>query len=162
MWRSLLLPLDQFRNICFTNIVELEYHFLLLFVSGSLCVKPHHQNGCYKSDVILACPHYTQNKPGQLDWRFKDKTTGRWSKVASIKHGQTRLTATNTALAGRSAIHPNGSLEIHSLRPDDETQYMCIVKQGGRKLHVVKLSVACGKCESSEKCSSFDESWSPV
>ncbi|XP_031554141.1 uncharacterized protein LOC116291158 [Actinia tenebrosa] len=118
---------------------------LAITVSSSLSATSHNQNGCYNTDVILACPHYTQNKPGTLIWRFKDKTTGVWSKVASIRNGQTKLNSANTALDGRSAIHPNGSLEIHSLHPDDASKYMCIVKQDGRKLHVVKLSVACGK-----------------
>lgn len=121
-------------------------HLLIYDFPGAVsAVTTHNQNGCHNSDVILACPQYTKNKPGTLEWRFKDKTTGRWSQVASIRNSQTKLSATNTALDGRSAIHPNGSLEIHSLRPDDETMYQCIVKQGSRKLHVINLNVSCGK-----------------
>ncbi|XP_031554240.1 uncharacterized protein LOC116291237 isoform X4 [Actinia tenebrosa] len=127
------------------SLLHLIALLLAITVSSSLSATSHNQNGCYNTDVILACPHYTQNKPGTLIWRFKDKTTGAWSKVAIIRNGQTKLNSANTALDGRSAIHPNGSLEIHSLHPDDASKYMCIVKQDGRKLHVVKLSVACGK-----------------
>ncbi|XP_031554242.1 uncharacterized protein LOC116291240 [Actinia tenebrosa] len=108
-------------------------------------VTTHNQNGCHNSDVILTCPQYALGQPGNLVWRFKDKTTGVWSRVASIRNGQTTLNSANTALDGRSAIHPNGSLEIHSLRPDDETMYQCIVRQGSRKLHVINLNVSCGK-----------------
>lgn len=58
-----------------------------------------------------------------------------------------KVTAANTALDGRLTLHPSGALEISSLKPDDETQYQCIVKQGPRKLHRVMLNVTCGKSQ---------------
>ncbi|KAK3742973.1 hypothetical protein QZH41_008390, partial [Actinostola sp. cb2023] len=41
-------------------------------------------------------------------------------------------------------LHPNGSLEITSLKAHDETHYQCLVRAPGRRdSHLIDLSVAC-------------------
>lgn len=82
-----------------------------------------------------------------LKWRYRDLSTGRWPKIAIVKRGKAiRHFSLNSNLDGRFIVHLNGSLEIRSLHPDDETLYQCIVMQGGdREAHLIELSVACGK-----------------
>jgi imidazoleglycerol phosphate dehydratase HisB len=75
----------------------------------------------------------------------KDKSTNLQTLLARIFDGNRNVYSASSHYKNRLTIHRNGSLEITSLHPDDETQYKCLVKQGGRKLHVVKLNVTCGK-----------------
>ncbi|XP_031554251.1 uncharacterized protein LOC116291245 [Actinia tenebrosa] len=119
---------------------------LLFIIRGAVsAVSSSTQSGCYNSQVTLTCPHYTQNRAGNLKWRFYNKATSKWSLVASITGiGNMRVNSANTPLDGRLTIHPSGSLEIATLKPDDETEFMCIVTQGPRKLHRVFLNVTCG------------------
>jgi hypothetical protein len=126
------------------NHVVYSKYFDTYFI-GAISATTHDQNACHNTNVILTCPQYSGNKPGKLSWRFYNKTASTWTQIATIRHGISKISTSNTALDGRLTIHSNGSLEITSLKPDDETQYQCIVKQGPRKLHVIKLNVTCGK-----------------
>jgi hypothetical protein len=112
----------------------------------------HKQNGCYNSSVLLKCPLYKEHKLGlplmDMKWRFDDKSTDKWIRLASITRGKPRLFPVKTNLHGRFTVHSNGSLEITSLHPEDETLYQCIVmERGDRVAHLIELSVTCGKSE---------------
>jgi hypothetical protein len=82
----------------------------------------------------------------ELEWKFlQDKSTN-WKKIAAIDERRNRsLFSNNTDYQDRLTIHPNGSLMIASLKPDDETKYLCRVKptNGSRKHFMIQLNVTC-------------------
>ena len=106
--------------------------------------------GCHNSNVMLDCKYFAESiksgvKSVDLQWRVKDVAANKWKRIAIIKRGNPRLYA-YPHLDNRTTLHANGSLEIHSLKPDDATQYMCKVSQiGKRDTHFIELKVQCGK-----------------
>ena len=68
-----------------------------------------------------------------------------WRKLVAIKEAVPKLyLAAQTSFDDRLTINTNGSLEIASLKPEDETEYRCKVKQeGNMDFHLIQLRVAC-------------------
>jgi hypothetical protein len=117
---------------------------IFIFVTGAIATNGvTNKTGCHNNDVMLNCPSFVEGKFSSLHWKVRD-ISGGWEKVARIqKNGNRKLY--NTALAGRLTIHSNGSLEITSLKPDDETKYLCRVDVEAKNIdvHIIELSVRC-------------------
>ncbi|XP_031554235.1 uncharacterized protein LOC116291235 [Actinia tenebrosa] len=124
------------------------FFFVQAVVMATSTIDTDHITGCHNNNVMLNCPLFQTAKSEssdkvELEWKYRET---RWKKLAAIDGDGNRsvVSSNRTRYQNRLTLHPNGSMMIASLTPDDERSYLCKVGvDGSSKHYLVKLNVTC-------------------